>query len=67
PVLDDDTENLEKNMTTVTEMLVAATRDKQITVDWTAARDIYERAAGVPMQMSVSGKDTLPGFDPGAF
>jgi L,D-transpeptidase ErfK/SrfK len=67
PVLDDDTENLEKNMTTVTEMLVAATREKQITVDWAAARDIYEQAVGVPLQMSVSGKNTLPGFDPGAF
>ena len=66
PVLDDDTENLEKNMTTVTEMLVAATRDQQITVDWAAAREIYERAAGVPLQMSVPGKSTLPGFDPGA-
>lgn len=66
PVLDDDTENLDKNMTTVTEMLVAATREKQITVDWAAARDIYERAAGVPLQMSVPGNNTRPGFDPGA-
>jgi hypothetical protein len=67
PVLDDDTENLEKNMTTVTEMLVAATREKQITVDWAAARNIYENAVGVPLQMSVPGKNTLPGLDPGAF
>ena len=66
PVLDDSAENQDKNMTTVIEMLIAAARDRQIIVDWAAARVIYERAVGVPLQMSVPGKNTLSGFDPGA-
>ncbi len=57
PVLDDDDVNLGKNMTTVTEMLVAATHDQQIAVDWAMARNIYERAVGIPRQMSIPGQD----------
>lgn len=59
PVLDEDAENIDKNMTTVTEQLVAATRDRRVPVDWTAARLIYERALGVPQVMSVDEQEEI--------
>jgi len=64
PVLD-DAKNQVKGMTGVVEILIAATRNRQIKVDWAAARDIYQRAMGVPMQISISG-NAMPGIDSGA-
>ena len=63
PKLDDDAENQKKGMTNVVEMMIAATRDRQIKVNWTAVRDIYQRAVGVPLQISAPGNNTMPKMD----
>ena len=61
----DDVKNQEKGVTGVVEMLIAATRDRQTKVDWAAASNIYQRAVGIPQQISAPGNNTMPGIDSG--
>ena len=59
PNLDEDIVNQEKGMTGVVETLIAATRDRQIHVDWVGARNIYQQAAGVPQKISLPADKTI--------
>lgn len=56
--LEEDAETLGKDMTSVTEMLVAATARRNGPVDWELVRTIFDRADGLPGQMS----DSSPGL-----
>lgn len=49
--LEEDLETLGRDMTTVTEMLVAATTQRNGPVDWDRVRTIFERADGIPDPM----------------
>lgn len=50
--LEEDAETLGKDMTAVTEMLVAATSKRNGPVDWDRVRVIFEQADGLPARMS---------------
>ena len=50
--LEEDAETLGKDMTSVTEMLVAATSKRNGPVDWDRVRMIFEQADGLPARMS---------------
>ena len=50
--LEEDAETLGKDMTSVTEMLVAATSKRNGPVDWNRVRVIFEQANGLPARMS---------------
>lgn len=50
--LEEDADTLGKDMTAVTEMLVEATRLRNAPVDWERARQIFDRADGIPQPMS---------------
>lgn len=52
--LEEDAETLGKDMTSVTEMLVAATARRNGPVDWDLVRTIFDSANGVPGRMSES-------------
>jgi len=63
PALDDDTEKQGRSMTGVVERIIAATQGRQIKVDWEAISDIYQRAAGIPLQISLPDNNTMPETD----
>jgi L,D-transpeptidase ErfK/SrfK len=50
--LEEDAETLGKDLTSVTEMLVAATSKRNGPVDWDRVRVIFEQADGLPRSMS---------------
>jgi L,D-transpeptidase ErfK/SrfK len=50
--LEEDADTLGKDMTAITEMLVEATRLRNAPVDWDLARQIFDRADGIPQAMS---------------
>lgn len=52
--LEEDAETLGKDLTSVTEMLVAATARRNGPVDWDLVREIFDRADGLPGRMSDS-------------
>ncbi|MDH3400806.1 MAG: L,D-transpeptidase family protein [Chromatiales bacterium] len=56
--LEEDAETLGKDLTSVTEMLVAATARRNGPVDWDLVREIFDRADGLPGRMS----DSSPGL-----
>lgn len=59
PTLDDDETNRQKGMTGLVEQLISATRDRHVKVDWEAIEDIYQRASGVPVQISISADQPM--------
>lgn len=59
PTLDDDETNRQKGMTGLVEQLISATRDRHVKVDWEAIEDIYQRASGVPVQISISADQPI--------
>ena len=52
PPLEEDEEMIARDMTAVTEILVAATRGRIVPVDWSEVRNIFEAATGIPTAMS---------------
>lgn len=57
--LEEDAETLGKDMTSVTEMLVAATSKRNGPVDWDRVRVIFEQADGLPARMSNEAGTTV--------
>jgi L,D-transpeptidase ErfK/SrfK len=52
PPLTEDTQRINKGMTAITELLVDSTSERQPNVDWDAVEAIFERADGIPQQMT---------------
>lgn len=52
PPLEEDEEMIARDMTAVTEILVAATKGRIVPVDWGEVRSIFEAATGIPTAMS---------------
>ena len=52
PPLDEDAERIGRDLTIVTELLVKATSERNIAVDWDRIGTIFETANGVPDSMA---------------
>jgi L,D-transpeptidase ErfK/SrfK len=52
PPLEGQQEDAATNLTNITRMLVAATRDHNATIDWQLAEDVFKKATGVPVAMT---------------
>lgn len=48
PPLEEDTDLVERGLTVVTEVIVAATQERPASVDWDMAHAVYEQQRGVP-------------------
>ncbi len=54
PPLDEDAERIGRDLTVVTELIVKATSERNISVDWDRIGTIFEAASGVPDSMAAS-------------
>jgi len=66
PAFEEDIVNLEKGMMGVVDAVIAVTRHRQIQVDWVVANDTYQRAAGIPLKISLPANKTISEIDSGA-
>jgi L,D-transpeptidase ErfK/SrfK len=53
PPLEGQEESEASNLTAITRMLVAATRNRSATVDWSLAESVFKTASGVPVAMTL--------------
>jgi len=54
PPLEGQEQTEESNLTAITRMLVAATRNRSAAVDWSLAERVFKKATGVPVAMTLS-------------
>ena len=54
PPLQEDAKRATKGLTSITELLVTATGQRQADVDWDAVEEIFDQATGIPQPMSRS-------------